>query len=96
MSSVSHEQVETILSNIKDPNIDQDLISEKVIKDINIDGEAVTINLEFAYPIEGSKTELNELIKSSLNEQGISDCTVEITSKIVSHSVQKGVALLKM
>jgi ATP-binding protein involved in chromosome partitioning len=94
MSTVSREQVEEILSKVEDPNIHQDLVSAKVVKDIAVDGEAVSISLEFAYPVEGSKQEISEVITSALVEQGISDCKVDITSKIVSHSVQKGVQLL--
>jgi ATP-binding protein involved in chromosome partitioning len=94
MSAVSREQVEKILSGIEDPNIEQDLISAKAVKEIAIDGDAVSISLQFSYPSEGSKQELTESIKSVFNEQGISNCTIEISNKIVSHSVQKGVSLL--
>lgn len=94
MSSVSREQVESILSEIQDPNIQLDLISEKVVKDISIDGDAVSISLEFNYPIEGSKEALIESIQSALNDENISNCSVDISSKIISHSVQKGVSLL--
>jgi len=94
MSTVSREQLEKILSGIEDPNIGQDLISAKAVKDISIDGDSVSISLEFSYPIEGSKQELTNSINAAMNEQGISDCNVDISSKIVSHSVQKGVSLL--
>ncbi len=94
MSTVSREQVEKVLSGIEDPNIKQDLISAKVVKDIAIDGDAVSISLQFAYPAAGSKEELTNSIKTALSEAGISNCTVDISCKIVSHSVQKGVSLL--
>jgi ATP-binding protein involved in chromosome partitioning len=94
MSAVSREQVEKVLSGIEDPNISQDLISAKAVKDINIDGDNVTIKLQFAYPIDGSKQELTDSIESALKEQGVSNCQIDISSKIISHSVQKGVSLL--
>ncbi len=94
MSAVSHEQVEKILSEIEAPYIKKDLISAKLVKDISIDGDAVSISIQFAYPAEGLKKELSELIKAALNEQGISDSTVDISSNIVAHSVQKSVPLL--
>lgn len=95
MSTISRDQVEKILSGIEDPNIKQDLISAKAVKDINIDNDAVTINIQLAYPAEGSKSALTESIKNALSEQGISNSTVELSSNIVSHSVQQGVSLLK-
>lgn len=94
MSTVSREQVEKILAEIEDPNLNQDLISAKVVKDISIDAGAVSISIEFNYPVEGSKQTLTESIQSALNDQGISNCSVGISSKIISHSVQKGVSLL--
>lgn len=95
MSAVSREQVEKILSGIEDLNTQQDLISAKVVKDISIEGDTVSINLQFAYPIEGEKQHITESIKTALSAEGITDCHVDISSQIVSHSVQKGVALLK-
>jgi ATP-binding protein involved in chromosome partitioning len=94
MSTISREQIEKILSGIEDPNIQQDLISAKAVKDIVIDGDAVSISIQFSYPAEGSKQTLTDTIKTALSEQGVSNCTVEISSKIISHSVQKGVSLL--
>ena len=95
MSTISREQVEKVLSCIEDPNIQQDLISAKAVKDINIDNDKVAVNIELLYPAEGSKQALTESVIKALNDAGISDSTVEIGSKIVSHSVQKGVSLLK-
>lgn len=95
MSTISREQIETVLSGIEESNIKQDLISAKVVKDINIDNDKVKVDIELAYPAEGSKQILEDSIKSALSDEGISDCSVSISSKIVSHAVQKGVSLLK-
>jgi len=94
MSAVSREQVEKILSTVAAPYIKQDLISAKLVKDIGIDGNAVSVSLQFAYPAEGLKKDLTESIKAALSEQGISDVSVELSTKIVAHSVQKGISLL--
>ena len=95
MSTISREQIEKVLSGIEDPNTKQYLISAKVVKDINIDNAVVALSIQLDYPAEGSKSALIESIKNALSEEGISDCTVEVSSNIVSHSVQKGVSLLK-
>lgn len=94
MSAVSREQVEKILSGIEAPYSDKDLVSAKLVKDISIDNEAVSIKIQFGYPAEGLKEELSEAIKAVLSEQGISDCSVDISSKVVAHTVQKGISLL--
>ena len=95
MSAVSREQVEKGLSGVEAPYIQQDLISAKLVKDISIDNDKVSVSIQLAYPAEGLKKELSDVIKAALSEQGISDCTVDISSKIVSHSVQKGISLLE-
>jgi len=94
MSAVSREQVESILSGIIDPNSKEDLISSKSIKDITISGSAVTVAVQLGYPAEGFKQELTDIVTGALGEQGISELSVEVSSKIVSHSVQQGVQLL--
>ncbi len=94
MSAVSREQVESILSGIIDPNSKEDLISSKSIKDIIIKDSAVTITVQLGYPSEGFKQELTNTIRAALGEQGISELSVEVSSKIVPHSVQQGVQLL--
>ena len=94
MSTVSREQVESILSGIIDPNSNEDLISSKSVKDITINGSAVTVAVQLGYPAAGFKQELTDIVTTALAEQGISDLNVEVSSKIVSHSVQQGVQLL--
>ncbi|MCZ6804437.1 MAG: iron-sulfur cluster carrier protein ApbC [Proteobacteria bacterium] len=94
MSIVSREQIEKILSGIEDPYIKQDLISAKSVKDISINDGQVSISIQLGYPAAGFKQELIASITSALSEQGVSDSTVDVASKIVSHSVQQGVQLL--
>ncbi len=94
MSVVSREQVESILSGIIDPNSKEDLISSKSIKDITINDSAITVTVQLGYPSEGFKQELTDIVTAALSEQGISELSVEVSSKIVSHSVQQGVQLL--
>ncbi len=93
MSTVSHEQIEEILSGIDDPYLQKDLVSSKSIKNITID-DGISILIELGYPAEGFRQELSEIISTALAEQDISGAEVEVVSKIVSHSVQKGVQLL--
>ncbi|MCG8378718.1 MAG: iron-sulfur cluster carrier protein ApbC, partial [Proteobacteria bacterium] len=87
------EQIEEILSGIDDPYLQKDLVSSKSIKNITIDN-GISILIELGYPAEGFRQELSETISTNLAEQGISGAEVEVVSKIVSHSVQKGVQLL--
>lgn len=94
MSTISREKVETLLSQVDDPNTNKDLVSEKTVKNISLEGDKVSIDLQFGYPATGLKQELTDKIVTLLKEQGVVECVVNISSKIVSHSVQQGVQLL--
>lgn len=94
MSTVSREQVESILSGIKDPYTNQDLVSSNSVKDISINDNTVSISIQLGYPAEGLKQELSDKISSALADNDISESTIEVASKIVAHSVQQGVQLL--
>lgn len=94
MSTVSREQIEKILSGIEDPYLKQDLLAAKTVKDISINDAAVSISIQLGYPAEGLKQGLIASISSALSDKGITDSTIDISSKIVAHSVQQGVQLL--
>lgn len=94
MSVLSAPQIENILSKIKDPYTNQDLVSGKIIKNITVDNEKVNVDLEFGYPIDGLKNEFSTKVKTQLEESGVKECSINISSNIISRSVQKGVALL--
>jgi len=94
MSVASREQVESILSEIVDPNSKESIVSSKSVKDITINDDVVSITVQLGYPAEGNKQKLINTITAAFDEHGISKPNVKISSKIVSHSVQQGVQLL--
>ena len=91
---MNREKIEKILSEIEAPYIKQDLISAKTVKDIIIIDNQVSIFIQFGYPVAGIKEELSRKIKAALSEQGTFEYIVEISSKIVSHTAQKGTQIL--
>ena len=94
MSCITREQVETALARVNDPNLDQDLLSMECLRDIQLDGNRVTLNIALGYPAAGSEAALIESITAALTAAGAAACQVEIETDIVSHSVQQGVSLL--
>lgn len=94
MSTVSREQMESILSGIIDPNNNTDLVSSKSVKDIAITDGSVSVSIQLGYPAEGYKQELTDSITAALAEQGIANVNIDVSTKIVSHTVQQGVQLL--
>lgn len=91
MTEITREQVEQALSTVEAPYLKQDLISAGVVKDISVNDTGVAITIELGYPAEGCKRELSGTITRALMESDVSDVELNITAKITSHSVQKGV-----
>jgi ATP-binding protein involved in chromosome partitioning len=92
---ITREQVEDVLSKVQDPHLQQDLVTAKMVRDIRIDGGQVQLQLEMGYPANGYHENMTDIIKSELGSvAGITDIDITIDTKIVSHSVQKGVQLI--
>ncbi len=92
MADVSRTQVEDALKAYIDPYLEKDLVSSKCVKDIKIDGGKVTVNIELGFPADGYKAELSGKLKEMVEAiEGVSEAGIEVSHKIVSHTVQKGV-----
>ncbi|GAB4351542.1 MAG: iron-sulfur cluster carrier protein ApbC [Gammaproteobacteria bacterium] len=96
MAEVSREQVEEALKSYIDPNTGKDLLETRSVKGIEIDGDKATINVELGYPAAGFQQEMSatvaEQVKKAIPE--LESVDVNVTHKIISHAVQKGVTPL--
>ena len=93
--SVSELQIQTALKEITDPNTEKDFIATKSARNIKVSGADVSLDVELGYP---AKTQF-ELIRKQVQAKlgaipGVGKVTVNVASKIVSHSVQRGVKLI--
>ncbi|KAA3627752.1 MAG: iron-sulfur cluster carrier protein ApbC [Proteobacteria bacterium] len=93
MAAITREQIETALKNYTDPNTEKDLFTTKSVKDIQIDGDKVSIALELGYPAEGFKSEMSKTVTQYVQKgvPGVGGVDVKIAHKIIAHAVQKGV-----
>ena len=95
MAEVSREQVEQVLSSIMDINLGKDLMSAGDLKQLDISGDRISVSLELGYPCNGYKDELSSQVQGALREAtGLTDIQTDITFRITSHVVQKGVHTL--
>ncbi len=92
MSSIQQSQVEQALATYIDPYLKRDLRSAGALKGVEIDRDKVRLNLELGFPCEGRHGALVDGITAALH--GFADVSVSITTKIISHSVQRGVTPL--
>ncbi len=92
MADVSQLQVETALKNVIDPNLEKDLVSAKLIKDIRIHGDQVEVDVELGYPAAGFKDQLAGMLAETVEAiDGVAKATVNVGWKISAHAVQQGV-----
>jgi len=92
MADVSQQQVETALKEVIDPYLEQDLVAAKAVKKITVDGAKVSVNVELGYPAKGHIPGLAAKLKEKVAAiAGVKDVTIDISSIIAAHGVQKGV-----
>ncbi len=89
MTEVSRDQVEVLLSEVQDRYLKQDIVSAKMIKDVEIDSGNVSVSIVLGYPAAGYHDELKSEVLAKLEAGGISGATVAIETEVVAHSVQK-------
>ena len=95
MSELTREKVESALAGIQDPCLQQDLKSAGVLKSVETVNGITRIQLSFGYPAAELHAALADQLKQSLvSEVTAEKIEVEVETKIVAHSVQKGVSLL--
>ena len=90
MPSIDKADVENQLKSFIDPNTGLDLIASKYVKNINVDESSVTIKIELGYPAKSYIEQLKAEVASSVNQlANVTNAVVEVSCKIVSHSVQQ-------
>ncbi len=85
-------QIEEALKQIEDPHNGQDLVSAKCVRNIAVDGGAVTVEIVLGYPARSWADELSATVRAELARlDGVESVEVKVDWKIISHTVQKGV-----
>ncbi len=93
--SVSEQQVLEALKQITDPNTKKDFVAGKSAKNIKIDGNNVSLDIVLGYPAKTVTGAIQQLVTDKLKSlPGIGNVSVNVTTHIVSHSVQRGVKLI--
>jgi len=93
--SITQEQVHSALKEAVDPNTGKDFVATKSARNIRIEGANVTLEIELGYPAKTQLDPIRKLVAQKLRAiPGVGTVSVEVSSKIVSHSVQRGVKLV--
>ncbi|MFA5912116.1 MAG: iron-sulfur cluster carrier protein ApbC [Burkholderiales bacterium] len=93
--SISELQIQTALKEITDPNTEKDFIATKSARNIKVSGADVSLDIELGYPAKTQFELIRKMVQAKLSAiPGVGKVTVNVASKIVSHSVQRGVKLI--
>jgi ATP-binding protein involved in chromosome partitioning len=89
--SVTAEQVNDILSRLADPNTGADYVSSRSVRNVQIDGADVALTIELGYPAQGQADAIRDGVTAALRSlPGVGKLEVSVASKIVPHTVQRG------
>ena len=83
------------LQTVIDPNTGRDLVSSRQIRNLRIEGDDVSFDVELGYPARSQVPALRKaLIAAARTLPGVGNVSVNVGWKITAHAVQRGVQLL--
>ncbi len=93
--AITEADVQGRLAALTDPNTGRDFVRGKSVKKVTISGSDVTVDLQLGYPAKSQHDILRKLVAQDLaGLPGAGKITVNVTQKITSHAVQRGVKLI--
>jgi len=83
------------LKTVTDPNTGRDFVSTKQLKNLRLDGSDLSFDVELGYPAKSQMPLLRKLlIDAARTVPGIANVSVQLSSRVIPHAVQRGVSLL--
>jgi ATP-binding protein involved in chromosome partitioning len=93
--SITLDDVKAALSAVIDPNTNKDYVSTRSVKNIQLDGGNVALDIELGYPAKSQVGLVrNSVIEALRQLPGVQNVSVNVTSKIISHTVQRGLKVM--
>ncbi|HTQ00566.1 MAG TPA: iron-sulfur cluster carrier protein ApbC [Casimicrobiaceae bacterium] len=92
---MTEDDVTAVLKTVIDPNTGRDFVTEKAVRKIAVSGGEVAVDLAIGYPAKSQHESLRKLVQGALAAMpGVGKVSVSVTTRIVSHAVQRGVKLV--
>ena len=94
-TAVTEAQLLEALKTVTDPNTGKDFVASRQIKSLRIEGGDIAFDVELGYPGKSQMPALRKaLIAAARTLPGVANVSANLSVKIVSHAVQRGVQLL--
>jgi len=93
--TVTVQAINDAIQGVIDPNTGRDFVSTKAVKNLTVSDGDVAFDVELGYPAKSQIPGFRKaLIAAAKGVAGVANVSVNVTSNIVAHSVQRGVQLL--
>jgi ATP-binding protein involved in chromosome partitioning len=93
--SLQESDLTQVLQQVLDPATGKDLVSGKQIKNLRIDGDDVSLDVELGYPAASLVPALRQSVIGAVRAlPGVRNVSVNVGWKVIAHAVQRGVQLL--
>jgi ATP-binding protein involved in chromosome partitioning len=92
--SITAADIEKKLATYVDPYLNQDLVTAKVVKEINVQDHLITLRLVMGYPCLGAQEEMKLSLVAMLADITPIDVHITIDTHIVTHVGQRGLKAL--
>ncbi|AVS71637.1 iron-sulfur cluster carrier protein ApbC [Paracidovorax avenae] len=93
--AVTEQALLAALASVRDPHTGKDFVSTRALRDLRIDGGAVSFTVELGYPARSLEAALaGELEAAARTVAGVERVSATIATRIVAHAVQRGVQVL--
>jgi ATP-binding protein involved in chromosome partitioning len=92
---VSETALLDALRTVVDPQTQQDFVSGKQLRNLRIEGDQVSFDVELGYPAKSQIPALRSaLVAAARGVPGVGNVSVNVGFKVIAHAVQRGVPLL--
>ena len=89
--AVTEQGLLAALSSVQDPHTGKDYVSTRALRNVQINGGDVAFDVELGYPAKSLVPELRRsLVAAAKGVAGVDNVSVNITTKVVAHAVQRG------
>jgi len=93
--SITIDDVKTALSAVVDPNTNKDYVSTRSARNIQVDGGNIALDIELGYPGKSQVGLVRNAVIEALRQlPGVQNVSVNVSSKIISHTVQRGLKVM--
>ena len=93
--TVTVQALQEALQGVIDPNTGKDFVSTKAVKNLTVSGGDVAFEVELGYPAKSQVASLRAaLVSAAKGVAGVNNVSVNVTTNIVAHAVQRGIQLL--